>query len=393
MQPDFDDIRPYTDSEIPEAMRRIAGCEIFDRLSQYVFPGEDVECVRNMIRNIATVDDFQRKALYPFNERIIRCSMKSLEYKGLEYLHPEKSYLFISNHRDILLDSSILQGILLDNGFKTTEITFGSNLMNPQLVVDIGKANKMFKVERGCDIRSFIAKSKHLSNYIRHTITERGESVWIAQRNGRTKDGNDATDQGIIKMFCMSNTSDLKYSLSELNIVPLAVSYEIESCDFLKTRELYLSRNGEKYVKQPGEDLNSIVTGIRQEKGRVNLSICKPVAAEELDFKYNVPNEFYKGVAALIDRRIYGNYHLYNNNYIAHDILEGSTRYSEHYTEEERQMFMERCRQMLDRVEGEKEVLMKIFLGIYANPVDNKLSVKPPSGSPLRGEGPPPSGL
>jgi hypothetical protein len=275
-----------------------------------------------------------------------------------------------------MLDSALFQAILFENGFKTTEITFGSNLMHLQLVVDIGKSNKMFKVVRSCNSREFLYNAMILSKYIRHTVMDKDESVWIAQRNGRTKDGNDMTDQGIIKMFCMSDNLDLKRSLLDLNIVPLAVSYEIESCDILKTKELYFSRNGEKYVKQSGEDLNSILTGITQQKGKVSINICKPITSEELDFKYNVPNEFYKGVASLIDDRIRENYKLYKNNYIACDILEGSTRYSEHYTAEEREMFVERGRQMLLQVEGEKDVLMKIFLGIYANPVFNKLRVK-----------------
>ncbi|MDR3266394.1 MAG: acyltransferase [Tannerella sp.] len=369
----FEDIRPYIDSEIPEAMRRIADCEMFDKLSQYIFPDESVEDVRNMVLGISAIDDFQRKIMYPFNKLIIDSSIEKLEYKGIEYLEKDKNYLFISNHRDIMLDSSLFESIIYDNGFRTTEITFGSNLMHPQLVVDIGKSNKMFKVIRSFNMREFLYNSMILSKYIRHTITHKGESVWIAQRNGRTKDGNDMTDQGIIKMFCMSDTLDLKRSLSELNIVPLVVSYEIESCDFLKTRELYLSRNGEKYVKQPGEDLNSILTGIRQKKGKVYVSICKPITSQEFDFKYHVPNEFYKGVASLIDSRIYENYKLHSNNYIAHDILEGNTKYSEYYTAEEREMFIERCHQMLNQIEGEEDVLMKIFLGIYANPVNKKL--------------------
>lgn len=376
MQHIFEDIRPYNDSEIPEAMRRIAGCEIFGTLTNFIFPGKDVEDVRKMVLNISSIDDFQRQIMYPLNQQILDRSIDKLEYKGIEYLENNKSYLFISNHRDIMLDSALFQAILYDNGLKTTEITFGSNLMHLQLMVDIGKSNKMFKVVRSNNSREFLYNSMILSKYIRHTIMDKGESVWIAQRNGRTKDGNDMTDQGIMKMFCMSDNSDLKRSLSELNIVPLAVSYEIESCDFLKTRELYLSRNGEKYVKQPGEDLNSILTGITQQKGKVSINICKPITSEEFDFKYNVPNEFYKGVASLIDGRIRENYKLYKNNYIACDILEDSTKYSEHYTAEEKEMFLDRCRQMLLQVDGEKEVLMKIFLGIYANTVFNKLKTK-----------------
>jgi hypothetical protein len=372
MQYLFEDIRPYKDSEIPDAMRRIVSCEAFAALSRHIFPGEQVENVREMVLGISAVDDFQRKVMYPLNKRIIDRSIEKLEYRGIEYLETGKRYLFVSNHRDIVLDSSLFQLILFENGFGTTEITFGSNLMHPQLLVDVGKSNKMFKVIRSCNSREFLYNSMILSKYIRYTIRSKGESIWIAQRNGRTKDGNDMTDQGIVKMFCMSDTSDLKRSLSELNIVPLAVSYEIESCDFLKTGELYLSRNGGKYVKQPGEDLNSIITGIKQQKGKVNINICKPIMSEELDFRHNTPNEFYKGVASLIDGRIHENYKLYNNNYIACDILEGNTRYSEYYTPEEREIFMERCNRMLNQVEGEKDVLMKIFLGIYANPVKNK---------------------
>ena len=375
MQYLFDDIRPYTDAEIPAAMQRIADCEIFSTLAQSIFPNEKVENVRDMVCNIQTTNDFQRKVMHPFVKSIIESSIEKIEYQGIGYINPEKSYLFISNHRDIMLDASIFQNVLLNNGFKTTEITFGSNLMRPQLIVDIGKANKMFKVIRNGNAREFLHNSMILSKYIRHTIKEKGESVWIAQRNGRTKNGNDATDQGIIKMFCMSDTIDLKRSLLELNIVPLSISYEIESCDFLKTRELYLSRNGTGYVKQPNEDLHSILTGIQQQKGKVNLNICPPITLEDIDFQYNVPNEFYKKIASLIDRRIYENYLLHNNNYIAHDLRSGTDLYRDCYTSEEKERFEERCQEMLRRIEGDKDVLTKIFLDIYANPVDNKFKV------------------
>ncbi|MDR2679561.1 MAG: acyltransferase [Tannerella sp.] len=371
MQNKFDDIRPYYSSEIPPAMQRIAGSEYFETLSQYIFPNENVEDVRERVRNIRTTDEFQQKIMYFVNRQIIARSVSELTYGGLNRLEREKSYLFISNHRDIMLDSSLFQYVLHTNGFRTTEITFGSNLMHPQLVVDIGKANKMFKVIRSSNIRSFLENSMHLSEYIRYTIREKGESVWIAQRNGRTKDGNDVTDQGIIKMFCMSKATDLILSMGELNIVPVAVSYQIESCDFLKTRELYLSRDGRKYVKQPGEDLQSILTGIFQLKGAVNIRVCKPITAGDLDIDYKFPNEFYKKVAALIDRRIYENYKLYNNNFIAYDIRSGSTKYRDFYTPEEKEMFVEHCHTMIEQIDGDRETLRYIFLGIYATPIEN----------------------
>ncbi|MDR2773284.1 MAG: acyltransferase [Tannerella sp.] len=371
MQNKFDDICPYYPSEIPPAMQRIADSEHFETLSQYIFPGRNVEDVRNMVRNIRTTEEFQLNVMYHVNRQVIARSIPDFTYSGLDGLDTGKNYLFISNHRDIMLDSSLFQYILHSNGFRTTEITFGSNLMHPQLVVDIGKTNKMFKVIRSSTIREFLKNSMHLSEYIRYTIKEKGESIWIAQRNGRTKDGNDATDQGIIKMFCMSNAADPIQSAGELNIVPVAISYRIESCDILKTRELYLSRKCEKYIKQPGEDLNSILTGILQPKGAVNISVCKPVTTEELEINYKYPNEFYKTVASLIDRRIYENYKLYDNNYIACDMHSGSTKYSDFYTPEEKEIFSARCRHMLEQAEGDKDTLMSIFLGIYASPVEN----------------------
>ena len=370
MQSKFDDIRPYNPSEIPSAMQRIADSEHFETLSRYIFPDRDVEAVRAFVRQIQTTDTFQTEVMYYFNRQVVRRSMSQLTFDGLDKLNPQTNYLFVSNHRDIMLDSSFLQYILHSNGFRTTEITFGSNLMNPQLVVDIGRANKMFKVIRGSNIREFLQNSRHLSEYIRYTITEKGESIWIAQRNGRTKDGNDATDQGIIKMFCMSQSSDLIRSIDELHIVPLAISYQIESCDFLKTRELYLTRNGEKYVKQPGEDLNSILTGIMQPKGQVHLSFGKPLTGDDLVYDNKTPNEFYKYIATLIDKQIYANYKLFNNNYIAHDLRSGKNTYTSYYTPTEKETFLARCRYMLEQIEGDKDTLMTFFLSIYANPVD-----------------------
>jgi hypothetical protein len=377
MNTSFDDLRPYVEAEIAPAMQRIAESEYFPMMSQFIFPDKEVEEVRNAVRQIRTTDEFQQQIMYCLHQKILDLSVESFTYEGLEYVDPAKSYLFISNHRDIMLDSSLLQYVLFTNGFRTTEITFGDNLMNSQLMIDVGKSNKMFKVVRGGNMRDFYNKSLHLSNYIRHTIKEKHESVWIAQRGGRTKDGNDTTDQGIIKMFCMSDTDDLVRSISELNLVPVAVSYQIESCDILKTRELYLSHNRTKYEKQPGEDLNSILTGVMQQKGKIHLCICEPIRRDELEaIEYNQPNEFYKAIAALVDRRILRHYKLYNNNYIAHDIRSGSNTCSAYYTPDEKAAFIARTEAMLRQVEGEKDVLMSIFLGIYASPVDNRAEIE-----------------
>jgi len=369
MNKKFDDIRPYMDAEIPEAMNRIANSELLPEIAKFVFPEKDLSEVQKILRGYTNIHDFQVETMYALNSQIIKSSIDQLTYSGIEHLKPEKSYLFISNHRDIVMDSMLLQYILHINGFRTTEITFGSNLMSSQLIIDIGRSNKMFKVMRGETPREFYKTSLHLSEYIRHAITERNESIWIAQRNGRTKDGNDATDQGILKMFCMSGGKDTVHALNTLNIVPIAISYQYEPCDFFKTRELYQSRNGEKYVKEKNEDLVSVLTGIKQFKGNVHVGICEPLRLEELQLLMceKSSNDFFKGVANLIDSRIFKNYKLNDTNYIAHDIRSKSDVYASQYTPNAKEEFLRRFHQVLDKFDVDKEIAGQIFLGIYAN--------------------------
>jgi glycerol-3-phosphate O-acyltransferase len=306
------------------------------------------------------------------NEQVISRSTTAFSYDGVEQLDPQKKYLFVSNHRDIMLDACLLQYILFKNGHETSEITFGANLMSSPLVIDIGKCNKMFRVERGGTMRDFYLSSRHLSDYIRYVLTQKGQSLWIAQRNGRTKDGCDQTDQGIIKMFCMSCPDDKIRALSELHIIPVSVSYEWESCDVLKALELYESRFS-RYVKKPGEDLNSILTGFLQYKGRVHIELCSPIAREELEaYKGLTNNEYHKAVASLIDRRINSAYRLYPNNYIAHDLRYGSTTYSDYYTDEQRERFVNQLNKLEQYDTCDIDQLKDIFLGIYANPVCNR---------------------
>ena len=370
---DFDDIRPYYEEEIPAAMQRLTDSDAFPLLASYVYPGVPLEEVRQRVRGFKTVREFQSDTMYKVNEQVIERSMTAFSGSGLEYLDPHKHYLYVSNHRDIMLDASLLQYFLLKNGFDTSEITFGANLMTSPTVIDIGKSNKMFRVERpGGDIKAFYRASLHLSEYIRYVIKEKGQSVWIAQRNGRTKDGRDATDQGIIKMFCMSEQRDKIKALAELNIVPIAVSYEWEPCDILKVLELYQSQYT-RYVKKPGEDLNSILTGILQPKGRVHFELTEPLTAEELSaFESMTNNEYHKEVARLIDKKINKAYRLWPNNYIAHDLLYGNTRYRSMYTDEDYNAFIAHMA-VVERYEDtcDIEQLKELFLGIYANPVEH----------------------
>lgn len=368
----FEDMRPYFDEEIPMAMVRIANSELFPLISSYVFPERNMEEVRAQVRNILTINQFQHEVMSIVNEQVIKRSMTKFTYNGIDRLDPEKRYLFVSNHRDIMLDSSLLQYILHINGHETSEITFGANLMCHPLVIDIGKSNKMFKVERGGNMKDLYQSSLLHSEYIRYAITQKNQSVWIAQRNGRTKDGIDHTEPGLIRMFASSMPENKLKALAELNIAPISISYEWETCDILKALELYASRFT-KYVKKPGEDLNSILTGIVSDKGHVHIEICEPISIDELQlFESATRQEYVKAVARLIDKRINASYFLHPNNYIAFDIRYGTKRYEDRYTEAEKNAFCERLKELSEYEGCELDVLMDIFLGIYANPINSR---------------------
>ena len=365
----FDDIRPYYPEEIPAATQRLANSEAIPAIAQFL--GVSPEMLRERIRSIKTVSEFQLGLLRDVIETLLKKTTTGLEWSGMENIREKKPYLFVSNHRDIVLDAMFLQYILCDAGQNTCQITFGSNLMCHPFVIDFGKINKMFRTERGGTPKEFYNSMLHMSEYMRHVITEEHESVWIAQRNGRTKDGIDATDPAIIKMFGMSRRDDRVASLAELNIVPVAVSYEWESCDKLKTLELYLTKKNGHYEKKPGEDLNSILTGIMQFKGHVHFHVCPRVTEADLMALNDCPSaEFYRRVAELMDSRINPNFYLNPNNYIAHDLRSGTTTYAEHYTVEQKEAFIKYMDWMNEYPDMDRKELEKIFLGIYANPIE-----------------------
>lgn len=369
----FDDIRPYMDCEIPQAMKRIAESVSFPLLAAYVFPDAEIRAVREKIKSMGTTYEFQDQVMSRMNSQVIERTMSEFTYGGLENLSRGQRYLFIANHRDIVLDSSLMQYVLHKNGYETSEITFGANLMQSQLIIDIGKSNKMFRVERpGGDIRNFYRASLHISEYIRHTILEKRQSVWIAQRNGRTKDGMDITDQGVIKMLGMSRNDNKVDSLAELNIAPVVISYEWEPCDILKTLEIYEKRQSGRYIKKPGEDINSILTGFAQYKGKVHMEFCRPLQREEIaEYDSYTLGDFNRAVAHLIDKRIHGSYRLTPNNYIAHDIRYGKSIFSGLYDETEKHAFLEHMAELREYEENcNMELLSDIFLSIYSNPVD-----------------------
>jgi len=369
----YDDIRPYNDKEFQEAMRRIANSEFFGLLCTYVYPGKRMAEVREMMLGFKTVKEFQHNVMYEVNRQIVARSIENYECNGLDNVGKDSCALFVSNHRDIMLDACLLQYSLVLSGRESTQITFGANLMSSQLLIDIGKCNKMFKVERGGKLKDFYMSSRHLSEYIRHVITENNEGVWIAQRNGRTKDGRDQTDQGIIKMFTLSMPQDKIKAIAQLNVTPVSVSYEWEPCDILKALELYETQLAGKYVKKPGEDQNSILTGIVHKKGRVVFNVTPRITEEELlPFNNLTNNEYHKQVAAIIDERIQKAYTLFPNNYIAHDLRYGQQTYADKYSQEQFDAFCKRMEKLNDFDIADPDRLKDIYLGIYANPVESK---------------------
>lgn len=369
----FDDIRPYLDTEIPAAMRRIVADSLFPKVAEYVFPDKPFDEIEAMMLAMDTIESFQQNFMKKAIERVIDNTTTGFTFSGIENIDTSKPHVFVSNHRDIVLDAALLQFVLLARGLPTTEVTFGANLMKGSLVIDIGKSNKMFRVERpGTNFRDFYSSSRHLSEYIYDTVAERNQSVWIAQRNGRTKDGVDRTDSGIISMFLMGSGLSAPRTLARLSLQPVSVSYEWEPCDFLKVAELE-KRDSGPYVKSENEDFESIMTGLMQPKGRVHLHVCPEISVDDLENIGHIgASSFRKRISKLMDSRICHSYRLYPNNYIAHDLLTGTDTFTSRYSIEDKEVFVNHVKK-LHRNDGvyDIEKLRHRLLGIYANPVDS----------------------
>ena len=332
---DFEAIRPYHDSEINEALRRIIDAPAFATVAAFVFPDKAVDETRAMVKAVQSSDEFQVKFMHRAVRRVVETSSDGLTYEGFEKLDKSKAYLFIANHRDIVLDSAILQALLVELDIPRTEISFGSNLMINPFIIDFGKVNKMYKVQRGGTKIELLKNSIQLSAYLRYTIGGKNHSAWIAQRNGRTKDGNDKTEEALLKMLNLSGDKGFVKNFSALNIAPLTISYEYEPCGTFKVNELYSTLQGE-YKKAQGEDFNSIITGFTQPKGRIHLCAGKCVNEELKGFNENSStNENISRLTAMIDRQIYTDYKLWKTNHIAYDIMVKDS-FSHLYTEKER---------------------------------------------------------
>lgn len=373
-----DDLRPYRNDEIPEAMGRIIANPTLDNIVNVVFSGVSSDDIRAKLRNVKNADEFREIFVRPLLERVIAKSSSGFTTGGTVYINPEVGHLYMSDHRDIVLDGALLQLLLIKADLDTSEITFGSNLISSTFVEDFGRSNKMYKILRGGTGRDLVRNSRLLSEHI-HEVVADGKGIWISQRDGRTKDGNDKTDQGLVKMLTMGSDKEPAEALAGLNILPVAISYEYESCDALKAREIYLRRRG-PYEKVHGEDMHSILQGVNQYKGAIHMQVCPPITADEIHSLTDTGsegNDMLRGVAALIDNRIYEGYKLYGTNYIAYDIREGSDMFAgKEYSPEQRISFVEYLKKQAMQTDGDQNEVFDILLDIYANPVANKMALE-----------------
>ena len=375
---EFESISPYTDEEAAEALSKLAEYPLLSQISQQFFPEESPEFLKNLLKSIKTIDDFQILVMQKFVRWVLEHTAKNFSYDGISNISADKKFLALSNHRDIILDPAITQLILYTNGIPMTEIAVGDNLITNKTIEYLIRSNRMIKVVRGISARELYLSSQMLSKYIRLNITNQRSSIWLAQRQGRTKNGYDITEQGLLKMLDMSGTADFQSNFEELNITPMSISYEYEPCDILKARELVISRK-HKYVKAEGEDLNSIITGIMQQKGSNHMNIGNPLTSDEIAAAALCDkNDRYQLIRHAVDLRVIDGYKLWKNNYVAYDIANHSFKYSHMYDQSDVEQFVTYMEHQLDTVEPEvnREDLRRIFLDIYANPVYTKELLK-----------------
>lgn len=369
---EFTDISPYTDAEAVEALGKLADHPAVVEVSKAIFPDKEPEFLRKILKSVKSIDEFQILVMNKAVEWVLSTTAHNFSYDGIGNLKKiNGKFLAMSNHRDIILDPAITQVVLYRNAIPMTEIAVGSNLLTNKYIEYLIRSNRMIKVIRGINARQLYLSSQVLSKYIRECITSGRSSIWIAQREGRAKDGIDTTEQGLLKMLDMSGTADFTTNFEELNIVPLSISYEYEPCDILKARERLISRT-QKYVKGSREDLISIMTGIEQQKGNIHLNIGSPLTHDEIEAASCCnKNDRYQAIRHAVDVRIIEGYKLWKTNYIGYDMVNHTFKYRDKYTPEDVALFTDYVEHQLDKVEKSlcRADLRDIFLRIYANPV------------------------
>jgi hypothetical protein len=375
LEKEFEKIRPYKDSEVPLAIKALLKHEKFESLLPSLAVGRETKEVLSLLNSVKTIYDFQKHFSQVFLEHIIKTTSDGFSFSGLENIK-DKGHLFIANHRDIILDTAFLQMLLHENDMPTSQITVGDNLMKNSLFSLLGKLNKVFTLKRGGGRIEMYKNAVIHSRYINKTVLKNNESMWIAQRDGRTKNGDDKTQQGLLKML-LGDRRDVAKALEELAIVPVSISYEFEPCIKGKIREVYQILKEGNYEKQENEDMKSSVQSIFAPKGRIHLSFGNRLnRILEGKIATNLSNnEIVNLFVQEIDKQIHSNYKLWPNNYIAFDLLEQKSRFKEQYSKEQYENFNNYISKTIQELDGNIEDLKKIALEIYANPVKNKENI------------------
>lgn len=374
----FKDIRPFEPEELPAVYDRLLANPQFQAVVRHLYPDVPFDMIADKMRSCHTCLDFQLQFCYKFLENLMRKASLGFEM-DCQAVDNTKRYTFMSNHRDIVLDSALLDKLLVDAGFTTTcEIAIGDNLLALPWVKDLVRLNKSFIVKRGLPMREMLVASKTLSEYMHFAIQEKHENIWIAQRAGRAKDSNDRTADGVLKMMTMGGTGSVTERLRGLHIVPLTISYEYDPCDFLKAKEFQQRRDNPQWKKGPTDDIVSMQTGIMGFKGHVHYH-CAPCIDEFLDsIPADTPKgDIYRIIADHIDHEIHRNYRLYTSNYVALDELRQTEDHREHYTEEGKATFDRYLSEQLAKIDlpdKDDDFLRKCILTMYANPAINHLA-------------------
>lgn len=370
----FEEIRPFRDVEVNSVLMELIENPSFKKLASLFYPEMPLEEIRGIFKGIHSLRDFQAKITYYVLKRIVGNSSTGISSQGLEKLKKQTAYLFISNHHDIVLDPSVLNLALFENGYNTTKIAIGDNLLSDEWIRTVARLNKSFVVHRGTSIKSGYYISQRLSNFIKNSLFEEKESVWIAQREGRSKDGNDVTQVSLLKMLAYGGDDASFEYLKSLNFIPVSISYEFDPCDVLKVKELIAKEKNKNYKKSPQDDIISMSTGLRGHKGNINVALGN-IIKNEFDqiIEHESQKEQFQALAAAIDEQIQTNIKLWPSNYIAYDLLLQRKNHSDQYNPKDENEFKSYIdKQLFDNDLPGEDARIKL-LSIYANPVKNKL--------------------
>jgi len=371
----FDTIRPYYDTEVNDALHQVYDHPMMKAIMNFTFPDVEDEVWMEQLKRTHSIRDFKINFIYPAVQMVLNKSSEGLFTSGFENLDKHTAYLFVSNHRDIILDTSLLNFSLYNQGMMLTTSAIGDNLVKKPILLALSRLTRNFLVFRGLPVRELLENSRIVSEFIKESLLHENRSVWIAQREGRTKDGLDATHTGVLKMLAMAKegTTEMEY-LKQLKIVPVSISYEYDPTDVLKMPELMAKSRAEVYVKSKNEDFITLANGIIGQKKRIHIHVGK-VIEEEIDGimeQHKFVSKQFQALGEVIDKAILSNYKLWPTNYIAHDLLYQNNEYSDFYTQEEKEEFEQRLNKGVDIGD---EVAVRNFLAMYANPVNNKKRV------------------